>query len=117
MSQYISPRHRIETVVARCETLLLEHPCFCSEHGLKSLLEEYSVLIAFNRRVPLCLYAKHLQQLSFHLEHCVNETKFNKCSVTFCNTIVTFARDSARELLAEHIRRKSKRQHNNGDDG
>lgn len=71
MTQYVSPSHRLETVVARLETFLLEHPVYAAEYFNADLLKQYVSLLSRSLKAAGQL-VEQLKQLQRYLTNCLD---------------------------------------------
>lgn len=107
MSQYVSLKHRLETIIARCETLLVDHPLWVSEHLHASLiLNNYIKLLRYEHRKRE-YYTTQLQSLQHWLQQMHDGTETNTYILSHLKRDILFIDLSIHEIKAERLTRSN----------
>lgn len=105
MSQYVSLKHRLETIIARCETLLVEHPLWVAEHFNGSLiLNNYIGLLRFEH-IKRQYYTTQLYSLRNWLQQMYDATEGNTYILPTLKRDILFIDLSIHEINGERLTR------------
>lgn len=105
MSQYVSLKHRLETIIARCETLLIEHPLWVAEYtNTRALLTHHINILRFEHP-KRSYYITNLESLHDWLQRLYEFTETNTYILPMLREYILFIHLSIQEIRAEKVTR------------